>query len=571
MDIQQLLGNASHQGSTSPPSSGSGRPGIFAQHMALASLRPDAEPPTVGQDEGPRGVFGGITGHPFGGPTAADESATRFGALWREAWGGDLGADATGPAALITEIEELLAGQLSAEESEQRVAQLASQLPAAELEALLARLSEQLTAEDSAQLFTQLEAQLPADEREVLVAQLTEQLPPEESERFFAQLAEQLPADEREAFLAQLNEELSREDSAKLFAQFATQLPTTEREALLNTLSGRLTPEERSALLADLSQRLLSPQRLETISQTANLPGTAAQTQASAAASQTLWSAQSSGAQSSAAQPGAEQAARVALSEPVSLRDQLRAERRPGLASLQDNPRATVSTESSRAGVEAYSTAQSTREPFAPSLRELLGLNLASRDGFVPQQGRGPGGGEANTPGIVIASSGLSTYGAIAGGQGGGSPSSAPGLSAPLQSAAWPQQLGQQLMVLSQRGGDQRVELRLNPPDLGPLTVSLKVGEQGTQIQFLAANALVRGAVEQAIPQLREALAEQGISLGETSVGEQRQEEGQGFAEGDAQHQGRSGEALAGLGDSGFAESPANTEVWLDGRVDLYA
>ena len=41
----------------------------------------------------------------------------------------------------------------------------------------------------------------------------------------------------------------------------------------------------------------------------------------------------------------------------------------------------------------------------------------------------------------------------------------------------------------------------------------------------------VRQVVEQAIPQLREALAEQGISLGETSVGEQHNSNEQAFAE----------------------------------------
>ncbi len=385
---------------------------------------------------------------------------------------------------------------------------------------------------------------MPADEREELLSQLTEQLSPEASEQLLAQLSGQLPPEGRE----------------QLIAQLIAQLPAADREALVNRLGARLTPEERSAFLADLSQRPPSPPRLDPMSQAADLAGAAAQTRDSAAASQTL-----------AAQPGAEQAVRAALSEPSSLRDRLRTDGRPGLASLQSEPRATVSAESWRSGLEASSTTQSMREPLAPSLRELLGLNLVSRDGFVPQQARGPGGGDANAAGLGIANSNLATYGAIAGGQGGGTASGAQSLSAPLQSAAWPQQLGQQLVVMSQRGGDQRVELRLNPPDLGPLTVSLKIGEQGTQIQFLAANALVRGAVEQAIPQLREALAEQGINLGETSVGEQRQEDDQGFAGDDAQHQGPGGEALTGLGDAALGESPARTEVWLDGRVDLYA
>ena len=146
-------------------------------------------------------------------------------------------------------------------------------------------------------------------------------------------------------------------------------------------------------------------------------------------------------------------------------------------------------------------------------------------------------------------------------------------LPAPLASPAWPGQLGQQLVMLGQRGGEHRVELHLNPAELGPLTISLKVGEQGAQAQFLSAHASVRQAVEQAIPQLREALAEQGISLSDTSVGEHRQQQqGEQEQRGMAFTQPASGEAggveemdaidaATGLGQASFS----------DGRVDLYA
>ncbi|MFO8044923.1 MAG: flagellar hook-length control protein FliK [Halomonas sp.] len=143
-------------------------------------------------------------------------------------------------------------------------------------------------------------------------------------------------------------------------------------------------------------------------------------------------------------------------------------------------------------------------------------------------------------------------------------------LTASLYSPAWPTQLGQQLVMLGQRGGEQRVELHLNPAELGPLTISLKVSEQGAQAQFLSAHAPVRQALEQAIPQLREALAEQGISLGQTSVGEHRQQ-GQGDQQASAGHPGMTGPA------TGIDENdPVGTGTALNapqeaGRVDLYA
>lgn len=143
----------------------------------------------------------------------------------------------------------------------------------------------------------------------------------------------------------------------------------------------------------------------------------------------------------------------------------------------------------------------------------------------------------------------------------------------PVSSPAWPQQLGQQLVQFAQRGGEQHVKLQLHPAELGPLSISLKVGEQGTQAHFLSAHAQVRQVVEQAIPQLREALAEQGISLGETSVGEQRQQNGESeLAEGGSNAAGQAGNTLEGGSED--ASEPASLQprtMAIDGRVDLYA
>ncbi|OUE42073.1 hypothetical protein BZY95_10950 [Billgrantia desiderata SP1] len=147
-------------------------------------------------------------------------------------------------------------------------------------------------------------------------------------------------------------------------------------------------------------------------------------------------------------------------------------------------------------------------------------------------------------------------------------------LTAPLQSPNWPAQLGQQLVQFARIGGEQQVEMRLNPAELGPLSVTLKMTEQGAQAQFLAPHAQVRQVLEQAIPQLREALAEQGITLGETSVGEQRHHDAQAFAnQNGRQGQGgsASGEAEAALAAADEAASTSTATLSLDGRVNLYA
>ncbi|HIK75927.1 MAG TPA: hypothetical protein EYG00_14695 [Alcanivorax sp.] len=179
--------------------------------------------------------------------------------------------------------------------------------------------------------------------------------------------------------------------------------------------------------------------------------------------------------------------------------------------------------------------------------------------------------GGAHNAGVLGATGAATGQTGAAGGT--ASPATAFTLQAPVASAPWQQQLGQQMVGLAQRG-DQQMELHLNPRELGPLSVSLKLDDQGAQAHFFSSHSTVRGAVEQAIPQLREALAEQGIALGEAMVGEHRQ----GFAgNGDGQpgEQGRSagGGGLAGESVGGVEESvPVNRIIGGDtGGVDLYA
>ncbi|RQW70428.1 hypothetical protein EBB56_13925 [Halomonas sp. YLB-10] len=154
-----------------------------------------------------------------------------------------------------------------------------------------------------------------------------------------------------------------------------------------------------------------------------------------------------------------------------------------------------------------------------------------------------------------------------------------PGTNASLSfnQAAWPQQLGQTLARLTSQGGagEQQVELRLHPAELGSLGVTLKLGEHGAQAQFFSAHAQVRQALEQAIPQLREALAEQGIQLGDASVSDQGAQFG---GQQPSDSRGQPSLAASGQG-KGESMEPATTASSApdqrhdsdDGRVDIYA
>jgi len=100
----------------------------------------------------------------------------------------------------------------------------------------------------------------------------------------------------------------------------------------------------------------------------------------------------------------------------------------------------------------------------------------------------------------------------------------------PVGSDAWGPAIGQQMIRMS-ASGHHVAELNLNPTGLGPLKVTLTMGDNQAQAMFMSAHESVRKAVEAALPQLRTTLAEQGINLGQTSVGaETRQPFGQGGA-----------------------------------------
>ncbi|ARP90916.1 hypothetical protein CAL14_11960 [Bordetella genomosp. 9] len=161
-----------------------------------------------------------------------------------------------------------------------------------------------------------------------------------------------------------------------------------------------------------------------------------------------------------------------------------------------------------------------------------------------------------------------------AGGADGGSPT----LRTPVGQPQWGEELGSQVLVLTRRAGEDAhtAELRLDPPDLGPLRVTIKVSDGVAQASFVSAHASVRQAVESALPQLQQTLAQAGISLGQTNVSDQGAQAGFG-----GMHQGNDRPASHGgthaqtqtqadaAGDSIQIAVPARR---LDaGRVDTFA
>ncbi len=66
-----------------------------------------------------------------------------------------------------------------------------------------------------------------------------------------------------------------------------------------------------------------------------------------------------------------------------------------------------------------------------------------------------------------------------------------------------------------------KAELRLNPPELGPLEVRVAVQQDETRVVFTASNAAAREAVEAALPRLRELMGTTGLNLVQVDVSAQ--------------------------------------------------
>jgi flagellar hook-length control protein FliK len=94
-------------------------------------------------------------------------------------------------------------------------------------------------------------------------------------------------------------------------------------------------------------------------------------------------------------------------------------------------------------------------------------------------------------------------------------------VNAPVTQNKWADEFSQKITWLASSGKDQTAELHLNPPQLGPVDVVIKVsGDQATAL-FTSPHAAVRDVIEQAMPRLRDMLADNGIMLGNATVSDQ--------------------------------------------------
>lgn len=91
-------------------------------------------------------------------------------------------------------------------------------------------------------------------------------------------------------------------------------------------------------------------------------------------------------------------------------------------------------------------------------------------------------------------------------------------VSTSLRDASWPQQFGEKIVWLA-RNDQQTAQININPPQLGPIQITISLSGDQASLAFASPHSEVRQAIESALPQLKELLSSSGINLGQTNIG----------------------------------------------------
>lgn len=142
----------------------------------------------------------------------------------------------------------------------------------------------------------------------------------------------------------------------------------------------------------------------------------------------------------------------------------------------------------------------------------------------------------------------------------------------PMRDAAWPADFSQKVVWMA-RQELQSAQITLNPPQMGPIEISLDIRNDQASATFVSANPEVREAIESALPRLREMLAGAGIDLGQTHVSQEsfRQASGSETGSGRQNREGTGGREGGDAGASSLASVRIERTRAGNGLVDTFA
>ena len=122
--------------------------------------------------------------------------------------------------------------------------------------------------------------------------------------------------------------------------------------------------------------------------------------------------------------------------------------------------------------------------------------------------------------------------------------------------------LGNQLLWQA-KVGNQQAEIRLDPPELGPIDVRISQSDNETHLHFVVSHQATRDQLEQALPRLRELFGQGGLLLGQVEV-----EQGRRDSEQPAQQSSARGGMVE---DDGSVDEPVLRQIIGSGLIDDFA
>ena len=145
-------------------------------------------------------------------------------------------------------------------------------------------------------------------------------------------------------------------------------------------------------------------------------------------------------------------------------------------------------------------------------------------------------------------------------------------VSTPVATRGWAEEVGQKVSWIVNRDNG-RAELVLTPPSLGRVEVSINMNGDQASATFVAASPAAREALQDAMPRLREVLAQSGIQLGQASVNAGNSGQAQSDTSGKRSMSSRftsSGDSLSGVD----AAAGTARSSWIrqgNGMIDTFA
>jgi len=191
------------------------------------------------------------------------------------------------------------------------------------------------------------------------------------------------------------------------------------------------------------------------------------------------------------------------------------------------------------------------RDAAAPGLRGAMDLRtLTGAEGTTSVHGA-----QGLAPSTASSAATAAAAAAAAAGQ---------ALRTPVGNPRWADELGSRLVMMTTRGQNEG-SLTLAPEHLGPLEVRISMQQNTANVWFGAQHAETRAALAEALPRLREMLADAGLSLGQSGVSHEAPRQGADAAPGRMATHG---------GDADLApaqSAPQTVRHAVSALLDLYA